>query len=357
MHATSFHRLQLHLRLPFVDVGELLTADVCEETFHAHTYQTALRIGVFFRTQSFRALGDHHQVAAGLENVHRTDHAFYGLVISRVERIAGGAGDHGVEATLDRYLGVAPDKRNCFEVARNDLAVVYERQAAMLVDHGVHCQHVAELAYDLELLFVQRIALEHAVVRLRMRHEAGTVKCGYRVLVRHSRRDHFAPAREAGHEVRLHQPGGDSHVSLDETAVQFYRRAARRRSEIYMVGVVAGEVVRHIYGVQHPGVADQFFQLRALVRTMQAGSHQYGDVCWLHAGIEQLPDNFRQQQAVRYRPGDVADEYAGSLLSPCFLGQRAGIDRLGQCRAHGPPRVGLHRHFRLADHGDVPMVR
>src|SRR6266446_6536584 len=169
MHATSFHRLQLHLRLPFVDVGELLAADVCEETVCPQADEPALRIGIFFRTQSFRALGDYYQVAAGLENVHRADHAFYGLVISGVEWIAGGAGDYGIEAALDRYLGVAPDKRNCVEVARNDLAVVYEGQAAMLVDHGVHRQHVAELAHDLELLFVQRIALKNAVVRLRMR--------------------------------------------------------------------------------------------------------------------------------------------------------------------------------------------
>jgi len=73
------------------------------------------------------------------------------------------------------------------------------------------------------------------------------------VLVRDTRRDHFAPAREAGHEVRLHQAGGDPEVGFDKAAVQFHRVPARRRSEIDMVGVVAGEVVRHIDGIQHPG--------------------------------------------------------------------------------------------------------
>ena len=52
-YRADLHRLQLHLGLPFVDVGVLLFADVGEKTIAAQIDQTALRFDVFRRAHAF----------------------------------------------------------------------------------------------------------------------------------------------------------------------------------------------------------------------------------------------------------------------------------------------------------------
>ena len=65
---------------------------------------------------------------------------------------------------------------------------------------------------------------------------------------------------------------------------------------------------------EHPRVADELGELRALVRPVQPGRDQHGD-----AGRAGCPppiivlDHRPQEQAVRHRPRDVADEDAGAL--------------------------------------------
>src|SRR5258708_15034208 len=168
MHGTGFHRLQLPLRLPPVYVGKLLAADVGKESVCAERDQAALRIGIFVRSEALGTLRQDHQVAAGLEDVNRSDHAFHRLVVRLVQRIAGGAGDHGLEAAADRHARVTLGERDGLAMALDDLAVIDKRQPPMLVDDGIHRQHRPEHAHDRDLLLVQRIAFQDAVFSLRM---------------------------------------------------------------------------------------------------------------------------------------------------------------------------------------------
>ena len=73
--------------------------------------------------------------------------------------------------------------------------------------------------------------------------------------MRDPRRDHLPPARPAGHEVALYEPGGDLEVGFDEAAVDLHRRAAGRGGpEVHMslvlhtTGLDADE--RRITGVE-----------------------------------------------------------------------------------------------------------
>src|SRR4051812_7163124 len=50
VYGAATHRFQLHLRLPFVDFGMALAADICEEALDAAREQTALRIAVLRRS-------------------------------------------------------------------------------------------------------------------------------------------------------------------------------------------------------------------------------------------------------------------------------------------------------------------
>ena len=151
--------------------------------------------------------------------------------------------------------------------------------------HRVQRVDLAEPADDLELLLVQRIADEVALHGERILHEAGGMEGADRLVAGDAGRDHLAAAGPAGHEMRLDQPGGDAQIGLDEAAVDADRRAARRgRAEIDMVLRVAGEMVVDPHGLQHPGIADQFGELVALVRAMQAGGDQDVDAVRGDAG-------------------------------------------------------------------------
>jgi hypothetical protein len=96
------------------------------------------------------------------------------------------------------------------------------------------------------------------------------------------------------HEVRFDETGGDLEVGFDEAAVELDRRSARRPAQIDMVQVVAREVILDPDRPEHPRVADEFLQFGALIGTMQPGRHEHGDVCRLHARIEQLAHDFGQ---------------------------------------------------------------
>ena len=64
-------------------------------------------------------------------------------------------------------------------------------------------------------------------------------------------------------------------IGIDEATVNLYRRAARGASEINVVCIIASEMVLHAHGLQHPRIANKFFQLSALIGTMKASGHQH----------------------------------------------------------------------------------
>ena len=57
-------------------------------------------------------------------------------------------------------------------MARNDLSEIQEGRTAMLVDHHVDRQRAADHLDDLQLVLVQRVAVEDTIRRQRMLHIA-----------------------------------------------------------------------------------------------------------------------------------------------------------------------------------------
>ena len=197
-------------------------------------------------------------------------------------------------------------------------------EIAVVVDHGVDRVDLAEHPHDLELLLVQRIALEIALDRERILHEAGAVERADRVGMRHARRDHLAPARVARHEVRLDQSGGDANVGFDEATIEPHRRAARAsESEVDVRRVIAREVVLDAHRFEDPWIADDFCELGAFVRPMQARGDENRDAVPGDACVEQAFDQRPQEQAIRHRPRNVADQDAGARASSHHFAIRA----------------------------------
>ena len=162
--------------------------------------------------------------------------------------------------------------------------------------------------------------------------------------------DHLAPARPARHEMRLDQAGDDAQVRVDEAPVDLDRSAARGRPEIDVIGIVAREVVFHPHRGEHPGVADQFLQLRALVGAMQAGGDHHRDLLARHSRSDQALDHRPQEEFVRHRTGDVADQDASALAPLHQLRVGLGGNRALECLAD---RIVLVRELvqhHLADH-------
>jgi hypothetical protein len=129
--------------------------------------------------------------------------------------------------------------------------------------------------------------------------------------------DDLAPAGPAGHEMRLDQAGGDPEIGFGKQPVDLDRRVARRRmAEIDMGGIVAGEMVLDPDIFQHPGIAYQLGQFVAEIGPVQAGGDKDRDIGQRNARLGHGADHLLQEQPVRHRPGDVADQDAGAAAAP-----------------------------------------
>jgi hypothetical protein len=106
--------------------------------------------------------------------------------------------------------------------------------------------------------------------------EARTVKRGDRLGVGESRSNHFASARVAGHKMGFNQPGGDLKVGFYKAPVEADNcPAGGCRSEQEVVLIPGGVMVLDADGAEHPGIADQFVQLGAQIRTVQTCCDQH----------------------------------------------------------------------------------
>ncbi len=264
----------------------------------------------------------------------------------------GRGGQDRREAPTDRHARALGDKGDRFEVALDHLAEIDVNEIAILVDHRVDGVDLAQHAHDLELLLVQRVAREVALDRRRVLHEARAVKGADGVGVGDSRCDDLPAARVAGHEMRLDEPGGDPQLGLDEAAIELDRRApSGGHTQVDVRRVVARVVILDAHRLLHPGVAEDFGELRALVRPMQAGRNQHGDAFARHAGLEHALDQRAQEQVIRDRSRDVADQDARALPSAGERAVRRRSDRARERVAHRRPGIGQLRHRSLADHG------
>ena len=106
----------------------------------------------------------------------------------------------------------------------------------------------------------------------------------------------------------------------------------------------------------HPRVADDLGEFESLVRAMQSRRHEHRDGLGCDAGIEQRPDEMGEEQTVRYRTRDVADQDAGAA-GPLGVGQRDRTDWSGEGLGDRGCRVGEDPHWTLGDDRDVEVVR
>ena len=133
-------------------------------------------------------------------------------------------------------------------------------------------------------------------------------------------------------------------------------RARAREPEIDMGRIVLREMVLDAHRFQHPGVADQLGQLRTFIRPVQPGGHQHRDLRGRDPGRHQSTDHRLQEECVRHRAGDVADQDAGARLATRELFQRRAADRRRQGAVDHRRCRRRHGERRLADHGRPSAV-
>ena len=144
---------------------------------------------------------------------------------------------------------------------------------------------------------------------------------------------------------------------LHEAAVELHGHPERRRlAEVHVRRVVQRVVVHHRHPIRHPWVADQFRQLFAEIRTVQAGGHQHGDVRSVDAGHEHGLDQGPQEQTVRHRAGDIADQDAGRSLALGEFGERRRTHADIQSGSDGSGRIRHQRHGRFGNDRHVQIV-
>ena len=254
------------------------------------------------------------------------------------------------EAAAHLDAGRVLDERHRRQMAGDDFAEGDVDEVAILIDHRVERVEFADLAHDLELLLVQRIADEVALHGERIFHEARGMEGADCRVAGDAGRHHFAAAGPAGHEVRLDEAGGDAQIGLDEDPVDADRRAARRgRSQIDMIVRVARVMVQHANVRHHPRIADDLGQFVAQIGPVQAGGDQDGDAVEGNAARDHGFDHRAQEQPVRHRPRDVADQNAGAASAARQVGQRSGIDRMIESMTDRRRVVGEFGQRGLAD--------
>ncbi len=171
---------------------------------------------------------------------------------------------------------------------------------------------------------MQRIADQVALDGERILHEAGGMEGADGRVTGDAGRHHLAAAGPAGHEMRLDQAGGDAQIGLDEAPVDADRRAACcGRAEI---DVVVRRRARNGWRrARSPSPRDRRpvppVPSPSLGRCRPVATRTVMLV-ERNAGSDHGLDHRAQEQPVRHRPGDVADQNAGAALAARQVAQR-----------------------------------
>ncbi|KTQ97007.1 hypothetical protein NS226_05700 [Aureimonas ureilytica] len=108
-------------------------------------------------------------------------------------------------------------------------------------------------------------------------------------------RDDLPTARPARHEMRLDEPGGDPQIGLGEEVVDPHGCSARcRDADIDMVLIPSRIMVLDPHMLQHPGVADEFFEFLAQIGPVQPGGDEHRDLVARDARRHQRLDHRAQ---------------------------------------------------------------
>jgi len=133
--------------------------------------------------------------------------------------VAGGARDERPEAPRDRHHRVPLHEGDRIAVALHH-SPKFTNESRRCSSRTVFTARMRpSIPAMARLLAVEGVPLQHAVLGARVGHEPRAVEGGDGVPVRHAGRDHLAPPRVAGHEVRLDEPGDDLEVGAGEAPV------------------------------------------------------------------------------------------------------------------------------------------
>ena len=173
----------------------------------------------------------------------RGSDAFQDLVACEVERIAGSTGDDYVTKRGHRCQRSGPKEIDSGSMGGDGISGEDSGNFPMLSERHVEDEVVACHAGDLEQLRVQWILVDRAFGCHGLAHEAWGVDDLYGLLRGEPRRNQFASAGKAKHEVLLDETESDVEIGFDEAFIDIYRRAANGRAERLMIAERAGVVV------------------------------------------------------------------------------------------------------------------
>ena len=169
-------------------------------------------------------------------------------------------------------------------------------------------------------------------------------------------RHRLAAAREAGHQMRLDQPGDDLEIGADQAAVEPDLRTTLRPPEVHVLGDVARVVVADAIACDDVG-ADHLRQLVDAVGAMQPGGDEDLDALAGDAGALERLQQRRQHDGVGDRPRLVGDDDDGIAAPARQLGQGLAADRLRERRRDRRGRIVERRSLRRLEHRNRQIVR
>src|SRR5208282_3514350 len=108
----------------------------------------------------------------------------------------------------------------CFEVTLFYFSEIHKRYPPVLINDRIDSQTPSDHLHYLHLGSVQRVALDNTVCSPAVLQDPRTVERAYGLFMCNARGDNFSSAGVAGHEVRLHQPDGNSEIGLEKPAVK-----------------------------------------------------------------------------------------------------------------------------------------
>ncbi len=347
-------RAAVHLELPLVLGEGARPLDVGQELAPAAGI-TPHQAGVLGAADALRAAAECDNGAARPHGRQAGDEALDALVEGGVQRVAAAVRQHHVGRRLDARAGAVDDEAARLRVRRLQVPREGPHHAALAVHDDVERKVGRRHAGDGQRFLVAGVASEVGVAGRRIAHERLAVEVADSAEVGHAGADGLAPAAEAGHEVRLDQPGGHAETGLDVAAVQSDAAAGPAPAgQLDQLRLVLGLVVDD--AVAAGRLAEHLRVLLGAAGAVHAGGHEDQYLAARDTGGLDLREQFREEARIGHGTGDVADENHHVPRPPPGqpMLQRRRADRFPDGREHGlGSRQGGRGETGFVDDGAV----
>ena len=293
--------------------------------------------------------------AALFDDRQRADEALHGLVPCRIERVARATRDDDIALLRHARLHDFAAKRDAGFPRLNHVARTEPRHAALAVDADVDDEIATGFQRDPGILFVNGVAFEDAAIGFRVFEELRPVPDFHGFESGNSGADQLAPAAVTGHQVRFDQARRDLQFRRGVAVIDPDRHAHLGGAEVVVFVQNFAVMVDATIGFGDL-LADEFDEFVAFVGAMQPRGDQDRDAIAWHPGGFERSQHRRQNQLVRHRPRDVANDDAGGLLALRQLEKRLRANRVRECRFEN--RNGIRERNRIANRqrrGDQPI--